>query len=349
MPTYADYDFSDSEPYFSDDDRPVRARRRTTAASPKPARQGIRASLKEKLARRFIADDCPIFPKQAALQRQRRQLSEFAASSGREHRHMSEFAPSSSRGRERFGLDDLPPLPPHGRMFVVEEYEDGSRDAYEASPYDIPPLSSRGPRSTRGYVESYSPEGSPCRGPSTRRARTQSTYGSYADGYNERRRADSYREMDWEFDGSGSFPFPGSGRGRAYVPGPDRGEYSYTAPKPSGTSYSYARPSSPPRSSYHSPPPRSSYNFSSYNPPPPPPPPPRSTKNHHATLKIPSNATEAQIRAAAKKRRIEVHPDRARQEAAKRGKKLTKKEEEEVERKAKEVGEAAEALFGGED
>ncbi len=66
--------------------------------------------------------------------------------------------------------------------------------------------------------------------------------------------------------------------------------------------------------------------------------------DHYKTLGIPYRASLEDCRVAAKKRRVEVHPDTMRRDAARKGMKLTQKNEEDIERVAKEVGEAAHVL-----
>jgi len=78
--------------------------------------------------------------------------------------------------------------------------------------------------------------------------------------------------------------------------------------------------------------------------PPAPPPAPDTLPDYYAILRVSPSATPDQIRKAAKIRRIAVHPDTMRRKAVQQGKKLSKADEERIDRVAKEVGEAAEVL-----
>ncbi len=75
-----------------------------------------------------------------------------------------------------------------------------------------------------------------------------------------------------------------------------------------------------------------------------PTPAPSNLPDYYAILRVSPSATPDQIRKAAKIRRIAVHPDTMRRKAAQQGKKLSKADEERIDRVAKEVGEAAEVL-----
>ena len=66
--------------------------------------------------------------------------------------------------------------------------------------------------------------------------------------------------------------------------------------------------------------------------------------DHYATLGVSHNASQEEIRKVSKKRRIDVHPDTLRRKATQQGKRLTRADEEKIERVAKEVGEAADVL-----
>ena len=63
--------------------------------------------------------------------------------------------------------------------------------------------------------------------------------------------------------------------------------------------------------------------------------------DHYATLKIPRNSTHKEILVAAKKRRIEVHPDNVKRHG---GGKMTEEDMESMEDEAKRVGWAADIL-----
>ena len=340
------HDYDDS--YFSDDgddyyDRPPRSSRRRSAAPRTWARDsegpGIGGSIQESLRRTFSRRDDS---EDREIRRPReRRMSTYPTRHEKRTPSCVVTGPNGVRGvwlysgpgASKMQRYPTPPPKAHGwtKMFL---------------PYDEDDFDRFGP----SMVEPHSPDALEDRS-SSQRARRHSPYRGdrhYSDAYtnwrsdrdenNARRRAKQYEAYRAAYE-----YYCGDDDGPEFDPSSPRGGSSYSRRSSPPPSFSYSRHSSPsPSSSYNR---RSSPPRSSYNRQPSPPSPGRTQRpDYYRILRVSPSATQDEIRAAAKKRRIEVHPDKVRREAAKKGKTISRKEEEDMERMAKEVGEAAEVL-----